>query len=97
MRWVQAAQAEQKEVQGAPKLRESIRTVLAAPAEKRTKQQDFYHVVSAYEDHEHVYEFARAKPAVVMLRGGGIVSSRILQRLMDDRENLGLSTDSCAS
>ena len=61
--------------------------------EFRTKQQDFYHVVSAYEDHEHVYEFARAKPAVIMLRGGGIVSSRILQRLMDDRENLGLSTD----
>lgn len=61
--------------------------------EFRTGQRDFYHVVSAYEDHEHVYEFARTKPAVVMLRGGGIVASRVLQRLMDDRENFDLSTD----
>jgi hypothetical protein len=50
-------------------------------------------VVSAYELHEHVYEAARTKHLVVMLRGGGIVASRVLQRLMDDRAKYGLSTD----
>ena len=58
----------------------------------RTQQQDYHHVVSAYEDHEHVYDLARARPLVVMLRGGGIVSSRVLQRLMDDRAAYGLPT-----
>jgi hypothetical protein len=55
----------------------------------RIEHQDFHHVVSAYEDHEHIYDYARGKPAVVMLRGGGIVASRVLQRLMDDREKYG--------
>src|SRR5713101_170452 len=41
----------------------------------RTEHQDFHHVVSAYEDHEHVYELARTKHIVVMLRGGGIVAA----------------------
>ncbi len=59
----------------------------------RVAQQDFHHVVSAYEEHEHIYETARKKHIVVMLRGGGIVSSRVLQRLMDDRAKYGLSTD----
>lgn len=59
----------------------------------RTAHQDFHHVVSAYEEHEHVYEAARTKHLVVMLRGGGIVSSRVLQRLMDDRAKYGLSTE----
>ena len=59
----------------------------------RTEQQDFQHVVSAYEDHEHVYDTARIKPVVVMLRGGGIVASRVLARLMDDREKYGLRTE----
>ncbi len=58
----------------------------------RTEHSDFYHVVSAYEDHEHIYELARSKPLVVMLRGGGIVASRVLQRLMDDRAKYGLPT-----
>jgi hypothetical protein len=60
--------------------------------EFRTEHQDFHHVVSAYEDHEHVYELTRSRHVVVMLRGGGIVASRVLARLMDDREKLGLST-----
>jgi len=59
----------------------------------RTEHQDFHHVVSAYEEHEHIYETARKKHTVVMLRGGGIVASRVLQRLMDDRAKYGLSTD----
>ena len=59
----------------------------------RTENSDFYHVVSAYEDHEHIYELARSKHVIVMLRGGGIVASRVLQRLMDDREKYGLPTE----
>ncbi len=59
----------------------------------RTEHQDFHHVVSAYEEHEHIYETARKKHTVVMLRGGGIVASRVLARLMDDRAKYGLSTD----
>ena len=50
-------------------------------------------MVSAYEDHEHVYDRLRVKPGVVLIRGGGIVSSRVLQRLMDDRAKYHLSTD----
>ena len=57
----------------------------------RTENQDFYHVVSAYEDHEHVYDRLRVKPGVVLIRGGGIVSSRVLQRMMDDRAKYNLS------
>jgi len=58
----------------------------------RTEHKDYYHVVSAYEEHEHIYEAARTKPITVMLRGGGIVASRVLQRLMDDREKHHLQT-----
>jgi hypothetical protein len=61
--------------------------------EFRSEHHDFHHVVSAYEDHEHIYELARTRHLVVMLRGGGIVASRILQRLMDDRASLGLQTE----
>ncbi len=59
----------------------------------RTENQDFYHVVSAYEDHEHVYDRLRVKHSVVLIRGGGIVASRVLQRLMDDRAKYQLSTE----
>ena len=59
----------------------------------RIENQDFYHVVSAYEDHEHVYDRLRAKHGVVLIRGGGIVASRVLARLMDDRANYQLSTE----
>jgi hypothetical protein len=61
--------------------------------EFRTGYSDFHHVVSAYEDHEHVYQRARARHAVILVRGGGIVASRVLQRLMDDRERYGLETE----
>jgi hypothetical protein len=59
----------------------------------RIENQDFFHVVSAYEDHEHVYDRLRVRRGVVLIRGGGIVSSRVLQRLMDDRSNYHLSTE----
>jgi hypothetical protein len=58
----------------------------------RTQAQDFHHVVSAYEDHEHVYNQLRNRPGTVLIRGGGIVASRVLQRLMDDRAKYGLQT-----
>jgi hypothetical protein len=55
--------------------------------EYRTKYQDFSKVVAAYEPHEHVYEELKRRPgSLVVIRGGGIVASRILQRLMDDRK-----------
>lgn len=52
----------------------------------RTTHQDFHRVVNAYEPHEHVYEELARKPGTVMVRGAGIVASRILQRLCDDRD-----------
>jgi hypothetical protein len=58
----------------------------------RTQHKDYYHVVSAYEEHEHIYEAARGKQITVLLRGGGIVASRVLQRIMDDREKYGNQT-----
>src|SRR5205823_14475302 len=60
--------------------------------EYRQKYQDFGRVVNAYEPHEHVYEELRRHPGTVLIRGGGIVASRILQRLIDDRDNAGAKT-----
>lgn len=58
----------------------------------RTKYNDVTRVVNAYEPHEFVYEMLQRRPATVLVRGGGIVASRVLQRLMDDRERLGANT-----
>ncbi|MFC4536333.1 hypothetical protein [Sphaerisporangium dianthi] len=60
--------------------------------EFRQKYGDYQHVVNAYEPHEQVYEFLKTRPGTVVIRGGGIVASRVLQRLFDDRERLGLQT-----
>ncbi|MEE8599990.1 hypothetical protein [Euzebya tangerina] len=58
----------------------------------RETHQDFRHVVNAYEPHEHVYDDLKRRPGVVMVRGAGIVASRILQRLVDDRDHNGAQT-----
>lgn len=58
----------------------------------RERHNDFVRVVNAYEPHEHVYEFLKTRPGTVIVRGGGIVASRVLQRLMDDRKRFGLRT-----
>jgi hypothetical protein len=58
----------------------------------RTEQQDYHHIVNAYESHEHVYERLMTTPSTVLVRGGGIVASRVLQRLMDDRLLHGAQT-----
>ena len=58
----------------------------------RQTYQDYTHVVNAYEPHEGVYEELLRKPGTIVLRGGGIVASRILQRLIDDRDRKGAQT-----
>jgi hypothetical protein len=58
----------------------------------RERYQDYVKVVNAYEPHEHVYESLKRKPGVVVVRGAGIVASRILQRLVDDRDHHGAQT-----
>jgi hypothetical protein len=60
--------------------------------EYRTRTQDYTHVVNAYESHEHVYDELVRRPGTVIIRGGGIVASRVLQRLIDDRNLKGAQT-----
>lgn len=60
--------------------------------EFREKYQDYHHVVNAYEPHEHVYDYLRSRPGTVLVRGGGIVAARVIQRLIQDRDNYGLRT-----
>jgi hypothetical protein len=60
--------------------------------EYRTRHQDYVRVVNAYEPHEHVYQELIRRPGTVVVRGGGIAASRILQRLIDDRDNNGAKT-----
>jgi hypothetical protein len=59
----------------------------------RERYTDYEHVVNAYEPHEHVYETLKTRAGTVVLRGGGIVASRVLQRLFDDREQNRLPTN----
>jgi hypothetical protein len=58
----------------------------------RTKHQDYSRVVNAYEPHEQVYESLLQRPGTVVVRGGGVVAARVLQRLFDDREKHGAQT-----
>lgn len=60
--------------------------------EYRQKHQDYTRAVNAYEPHEHVYQELIRRPGTVVVRGGGIAASRILQRLIDDRDNHGAKT-----
>lgn len=58
----------------------------------RTRMNDFHHVVNGYEDHEHVYEALRRRPGTVLVRGGGIVASAVLNRIITDRQRYGTQT-----
>ncbi len=58
----------------------------------RERHSDYSRVVNAYEPHDQVYEELRRRPSTVLVRGSGIVASRILQRLIDDRERNGSQT-----
>lgn len=51
----------------------------------RQNTGDFIKVVNAYEPHEHVYETLRERGGVVLIRGRGIVASRIVQRIYELR------------
>ncbi|HLN76816.1 MAG TPA: hypothetical protein VK204_07185 [Nocardioidaceae bacterium] len=55
----------------------------------RLRTGDHHRVVNAYEPHEHLYQELRSRQCTVVIRGGGIVASRILQRLIDDRDRYG--------
>jgi pSer/pThr/pTyr-binding forkhead associated (FHA) protein len=54
--------------------------------EYRKRTQDFKHTVNAYEEHNHVYEYLLKHGGVVMIRGRGIVASRVIQRLYEVRQ-----------
>ncbi|MGQ0575111.1 MAG: hypothetical protein ACT4RN_13030 [Pseudonocardia sp.] len=58
----------------------------------RERHRDYGSVVNAYEPHEQIYQRLHVAPGVVLVRGGGIVASRVLQRLVDDRVARGLQT-----
>jgi hypothetical protein len=60
--------------------------------EYRQRTQDYTRAVNAYEPHDHVYEELMRQPGTVIVRGGGIAASRILQRLIDDRDLHGAKT-----
>lgn len=51
----------------------------------REQTGDHFHIVNAYEDHDAVYEHLREHGGTVMIRGRGIVASRVLQKLWEDR------------
>ena len=58
----------------------------------REEHQDWARVVNAYEPHLHVYEEMLRRPCTVVVRGSGIVASRVLQRMIDDRDQRGAHT-----
>lgn len=51
----------------------------------REKTNDFKSVVNAYEPHDHVYQHLETYGGTVMIRGRGIVASRIVQRVYEAR------------
>jgi hypothetical protein len=66
--------------------------LLANVQEYRQRYGDFSRVVHAYEPHDFVYEALAGEGGTVLVRGGGIVASRILQRLIEDRDREGRNT-----
>ncbi|MDJ0697461.1 hypothetical protein, partial [Mastigocoleus sp. MO_188.B34] len=52
----------------------------------REKYRDFKSVVNAYEDHNHVYQKLESQGGKVLIRGRGIVASRIIQRIYEARK-----------
>ncbi len=51
----------------------------------REQSRDFDAVINAYEPHDPVYQYLQQHGGVVLLRGRGIVASRIVQRLYETR------------
>ncbi|WP_373537054.1 FHA domain-containing protein [Microcoleus sp.] len=54
--------------------------------EYREQTQDFNSVVNAYENHDSVYQKLEAKGGSVLIRGRGIVASRVVQRIYEARQ-----------
>jgi len=52
----------------------------------REKYQDFKTVVNAYEAHDHVYQQLEQQGGTVLIRGRGIVASRVVQRIYEARK-----------
>ncbi|MEG4344922.1 FHA domain-containing protein [Microcoleus sp. A003_D6] len=52
----------------------------------REKTQDFESVVNAYESHDGVYEKLESRGGSVLIRGRGIVASRVVQRIYEARQ-----------
>jgi pSer/pThr/pTyr-binding forkhead associated (FHA) protein len=53
----------------------------------REKTLDFKSVVNAYEPHDHVYKHLEQHGGTLMIRGRGIVASRIVQRVYEARQH----------
>ncbi|HEY9727540.1 MAG TPA: FHA domain-containing protein [Chroococcales cyanobacterium] len=51
----------------------------------REKTNDFKSVVNAYEPHDHIYEHLEKYGGTLLIRGRGIVASRIVQRVYEAR------------
>lgn len=51
----------------------------------RSQTGDFKSVVNCYEEHEHIYEYLARKGGSVIVRGRGIVASRIVEKLAQIR------------
>jgi pSer/pThr/pTyr-binding forkhead associated (FHA) protein len=54
--------------------------------EYRERTGDFEHVLNGYEFHDHIYENLERNGGVVLLRGRGIVASRLIQRIYEARQ-----------
>ncbi len=54
--------------------------------EYRERTGDFEHVVNGYEAHDYVYERLERDGGVILLRGRGIVASRLIQRVYEARK-----------
>lgn len=54
--------------------------------EYRLTYNDYKTVVNAYEAHDHVYERLEQQGGTVVVRGRGIVASRVMQRLYEARQ-----------
>ena len=52
----------------------------------RIKTGNFKSVVNAYEEHNHIYQQLERQGGTVIIRGRGIVASRIIQRLFETRK-----------
>ena len=58
-------------------------------AEYRQRTGDDQSVVNAYEEHDHVYKTLEREGGTVIIRGRGIVASRLIQRIYEVRKNTG--------